>query len=85
YDGVDSDCDGASDYDADSDGYDSDAYSGEDCDDTDNTVYPMALETDGTIDNNCDGEIEEMPVAVAAYDASASLEVCLPLTLDGSG
>ena len=38
YDGVDSDCDEASDYDADSDGYDSDAYGGDDCDDDDASV-----------------------------------------------
>ena len=39
YDGVDSDCDGASDYDADRDGYDSDQYSGVDCDDSDVSIY----------------------------------------------
>jgi len=35
YDGVDADCDGASDYDADHDGLDSADYGGDDCDDTD--------------------------------------------------
>jgi len=39
YDGTDSDCDGKSDYDADGDGYDSDEYSGDDCDDTDASAY----------------------------------------------
>ncbi len=39
YDGIDSDCDGASDYDADADGFDSDNYSGIDCDDTDASIY----------------------------------------------
>ena len=39
YDGVDSDCDGASDYDADGDGYDHEDYSGSDCDDTDASEY----------------------------------------------
>ena len=38
YDGVDADCDGASDYDADGDGVDSDEHSGTDCDDTDATL-----------------------------------------------
>jgi hypothetical protein len=39
YDGVDSGCDGGSDYDADGDGYDSDAFGGTDCDDTDETIH----------------------------------------------
>ena len=39
YDGTDADCDGASDYDADGDGDDSEDYGGGDCDDTDATVY----------------------------------------------
>jgi len=38
YDGVDSDCDGASDYDADSDGFDSTDHSGTDCNDNDASV-----------------------------------------------
>ncbi|MBT4857111.1 hypothetical protein HON52_02890 [Candidatus Uhrbacteria bacterium] len=56
YDGVDQDCDGASDYDADSDGEDSDAYSGTDCDDTDSAVNTSATDTwyDG-VDSDCDG------------------------------
>ncbi len=39
YDGVDADCDGASDYDQDGDGFDSDDYAGTDCDDEDVTLY----------------------------------------------
>ncbi|MBM4393692.1 MAG: hypothetical protein FJ090_21410, partial [Deltaproteobacteria bacterium] len=52
YDGIDSDCDGANDYDQDADGYDNTS----DCDDTDAAVNPGATETwyDG-IDSNCDG------------------------------
>jgi formylglycine-generating enzyme required for sulfatase activity len=55
YDGVDTDCDGASDYDADGDGYDSDAHGGDDCDDDDSATNPGASETfyDG-IDSDCD-------------------------------
>ena len=53
---MDSDCDGASDYDADGDGEDSDAYGGSDCDDTDSGVNPSATDTwyDG-VDSDCDG------------------------------
>ncbi len=58
YDGIDGDCDGGSDYDADGDGFDSDGYGGEDCDDSLDTVYPWSHETevpgDG-IDTDCDG------------------------------
>lgn len=39
YDGIDQDCDGGSDYDQDGDGYDSDAYSGLDCDDDDASIF----------------------------------------------
>jgi len=56
YDGIDSNCDGASDYDQDGDGYDSNSYGGDDCNDSDAAVYPGASDTwyDG-IDSNCDG------------------------------
>ena len=54
YDGVDADCDGRSDYDADLDGYDGDGAG--DCDDTDATISPGELELcDDGLDNNCDG------------------------------
>ena len=40
YDGVDRDCDGWSDYDADGDGYDAEDYGGGDCDDKDDERFP---------------------------------------------
>jgi hypothetical protein len=60
YDGVDTDCDGASDYDADGDGediIDEAAGTGTDCDDADATVNTAATDTwyDG-IDSDCAGD-----------------------------
>ena len=56
YDGIDSNCDGASDFDADGDGHDSDAYGGGDCNDENDEIHPAADEIwyDG-VDSDCDG------------------------------
>ena len=51
YDGVDQDCDGLSDYDADQDLFES----SEDCDDGDDTIYPGAIEQCDDTDHDCDG------------------------------
>ncbi len=57
YDGVDADCDGLSDDDADRDGFDSDAHGCDDCDDTDPTVNPWSVDTwYGGVDSNCAGD-----------------------------
>lgn len=57
YDGVDSDCLGGDDNDADGDGFAWDGLGGEDCDDTDPTLHPDAVDHCGNgIDDNCDGE-----------------------------
>ena len=62
YDGIDGDCDGANDFDADADGYDSDLYGGEDCDDFDASVYP----TDWYPDADGDGYGDETATATSA-------------------
>ena len=59
YDGVDSNCDGHSDYDADGDGFDSDAHGGDDCDDAEPGVHPSASEACDQVDNDCDGSVDE--------------------------
>jgi len=75
YDGVDSDCDGASDYDGDGDGWDGDAYGGDACDDTDPAVNPEAGEMAGNgVDDDCDGRVDspvDLSSAIALVGARA--------------
>lgn len=57
YDGVDSDCAGDSDFDADGDGHDSAEYGGEDCDDTDDDIHPGATDAPyDEVDADCAGD-----------------------------
>ena len=70
YDGVDSDCAGDSDFDADADGIDSDAHGGSDCDDASSTTYPGAGDTYGDgVDADCDALDCEAAVIGTAYFA----------------
>jgi hypothetical protein len=76
YDGLDQNCDEASDYDADGDGYDSADHDGEDCDDQSAAINPGADEIwyDG-IDQDCDAN--DCDQDGDGYDADGSgLGVC---------
>ena len=68
YDGIDQDCDGLNDFDADMDGYVDEAYPGEaggsapgtgDCNDADPEVHPGATELCDGLDNDCSGGSDE--------------------------
>jgi hypothetical protein len=67
YDGVDQDCLGGDDYDADADGHRSDEHGGADCDDDDAAVYDGAPEGwyDIGTDNDCDGSVDDQVVLEA--------------------
>ncbi len=73
YDGIDADCDGASDDDADGDGWDKPVgdNGGRDCDDTDATVHPTADDMPGDgIDQDCDGADDAAPEEATASTAT---------------
>jgi len=60
YDGVDQDCSGTSDHDADGDGHAATESGGGDCDDSDDGVHPLAEESCGNgRDDDCDTEVDE--------------------------
>ena len=59
YDGVDGNCDHASDFDQDGDGFDAAGYGGEDCNDLLADVSPTAPEQPNGVDDDCDGAVDE--------------------------
>jgi len=90
-DGVDANCDGASDYDG--DGFDSEDYGGEDCDDADVAIHPQAAELAGNgVDDDCDGAIDSpldssALIAITGEQASSRAGVAIAGAgdVDGDG
>jgi hypothetical protein len=78
YDGVDSDCDGWPDDDADRDGWPA---SGGDCDDDDPATNPGATESCNGLDDDCDDVIDP-PSAVAGDAPECASASCLQLWVD---
>ncbi len=76
YDGIDADCDGASDFDADGDGFDSESrVGGGDCDDFSADIHPDAEEVADKVDSNCDGvDLVDADGDGFGYDADCSDE-----------
>ncbi len=69
-DGIDNDCDGATDDDSDGDGF---SVCLEDCDDNNVNVFPGALELCDGIDNDCDGTLEETDLDGDGFFAGCDL------------
>jgi hypothetical protein len=92
YDGLDTDCGGGSDDDADGDGADDAAHGGDDCDDADPTVYPGAGEDwQDDVDQDCDGVADVEGAAceadidlVSADGARVALDLCGAWSMDAS-
>ncbi len=63
YDGVDSDCDGRDDHDADEDGYTWEGSGGDDCDDDNDAVHPGILDWTDELDGDCDGVVDATDMA----------------------
>ncbi|NIV86204.1 MAG: hypothetical protein GWN35_04695, partial [Actinobacteria bacterium] len=71
----DDDCDGYPGYliergdteDDDRDGYADSSCGGDDCDDEDPAIYPGGIELCDALDNDCDGEVDEMVMDVTWY------------------
>ena len=93
YDGVDQDCSGGSDFDADGDGFEHSSGGGDDCDDENERVNPAARDDDEDgVDNDCDGNIDDdfgvqqSSAAVSGSDGDSALQfVESSPDLDGDG
>ena len=71
YDGIDQDCAGDDDYDADGDGVYPPEHGGGDCDDHHDFVYPGAEEWCDEVDHDCDGDTLDEGVCDKAQDLLA--------------
>ena len=77
YDDLDQNCDGASDFDQDGDGFESSGYGGEDCNDVVASQYPGAEELENGQDDDCDGVADE-------WTAGFELELSGTMVLDST-
>ncbi len=89
YDGIDSDCAGDDDFDADADGHQYDVYGGDDCVDSDPSIYADHVDTCGDgIDSDCDGvdpcDVDASFEGAALGDISGNV-VAAAGDLDGDG
>lgn len=90
YDGIDADCAGDDDFDADADGSVWEDFGGGDCDDTDPDTSEFALEVCGdAADNDCDGIVDACTISALLSGASsgdeAGASLLAPGDLDGDG
>ena len=89
YDGIDADCAGDDDFDADGDGHQYDAFGGDDCVDTDPDIYTDHVDTCGDgIDSDCDGvdpcDVAAVFEGVAVGDIAGNV-VAAAGDIDGDG
>jgi hypothetical protein len=83
YDGIDSNCDPADEFDADGDGDDSSHYGGTDCDDQDAAIYGGAPEICDGLDNDCDPVTTEEGIVSVGSQVFISIQDGIDVAVAG--